>query len=286
MRVTVFAAAVLLTAAACTNTGSQPLVTTSVVSTSTTGAGPDTPECLSGELPFVENGVVAVLDSEGRDARAIGDIRWISSDTCERIEVTFLSDAGSPASSLGPVDVSILPDSGIVRVSLSDVITESSVADATLDGNLVGRWYVVDGLGDGLVLDLHLNGRAAARAFSTTSPARLVIDMIPTDDDRPITPAVADGGIVLLSPQPGVGLYPLEITGYSAPNVTAVRVRLTDQMGVAFDRSISTLSPAYVWHAFGLTLDDGPSGSVELFAGTVDESDEPTAGVSIPIDLP
>ena len=256
------------------------------MSTSTTEAGPGTPECLTGELPFVENGVVAVLDSEGHDARAIGDVRWIASNACERIEIAFLSDAGSPASSAGPVDVSILPDSGIVRVSLSDEITESSVADTTLNGDLIDRWYVIDGLDDGLVLDLHLSARAAARAFSTISPARLVIDLIPTDDDRPITPAVTDGGVVLLSPQPGVGLYPLEIAGYSAPGIGAVRVRLTDQMGVAFDRSISTLSPAYVWHAFGVTLVDGPSGAVEFFAGTVDEDNEPIDGITVPLDLP
>ena len=237
-------------------------------------------------MPFVEDGIVAVLDSEGRDARAIGDIRWISNPSCERVEVSFLSRAGAPASGIGPVDVSILPDAGIVRVKLSGDITESSVADTTLNGAITDRWYVIDGLADGLVIDLHLGTRAAVRAFSTESPAVLVIDLVPTDDDRPITPAEVEGGFVLLSPQPGVGLYPLQIAGYAAPDIDAVRIRITDPAGIAVDRSISTLSATYVWHAFEATLDDGPSGTVDLFVGSVDENGDPVVGIGLPLDLP
>jgi hypothetical protein len=114
----------------------------------------------------------------------------------------------------------------------------------------------------------------------------LVLDLVPTDADRPITPATVEDGFVLLSPQPGVGLYPLRIAGYAAPDVDAVRIRITDQAGIAIDRSISTLSPTYAWHAFEATLDDGPSGTVDLFVGSVDENDDPTVGVVLPLDLP
>jgi len=278
--------AVAIAAVGCSNASTPASSTTTVASTVATAPASDTPECLAGELPFIPDGVVAVLDSEGRDARAIGDIRWIPTPSCERVEVSFLSRAGAPASSIGPVDVSILPDAGIVRVTLSGDVVETSVADTTLDGTIADRWYVIDGLADGLVIDFHLGTRAAARAFSTESPAMLVIDLVPTDDDRPITPAAVEDGFVLLSPQPGVGLYPLRIAGYAAPDVDAVRIRITDQAGIAIDRSISTLSAVYAWHAFEATLDDGPSGTVNLFVGSVDENDDPAAGIDLPLDLP
>jgi len=286
MRFILVALGLALFSTACTPPVSEIQTTTSTTSSTIATAVGDVPECLAGELPFVDEGVVAALDSQGRDARAIGDVRWVPSDGCERIEVTFLSGAGAPASSIGPVGVSILADSGIVRVNLAEEITESAVADTTLNGTLTDRWFVVEGLGDGLVLDLHLGERAAARAFSTISPARLVIDLIPVDDDRPITRPIENGGFVLLSPQPGIGLYPLQVAGYAAPGVDAVRVQLTDQTGVAIDRAISTRSSAYTWHAFGLTLDDGPSGTIDLFVGTIDENDEQAAGVNVPLDLP
>ncbi|MCL1692595.1 MAG: hypothetical protein M3096_02815 [Actinomycetia bacterium] len=276
---------IVIAAAACTPTEQESGPTT-IVPTTTTTLSSDTPSCLSGELPFVEQGVVAALDSPGRDARAIAGIRWHALEGCERIEVEFLSAAGSPASRIGPVGVSMLADTGIVRVTLSDAIVDSAVADTTLNGDLLDGWFVIEGIADGLAVDLHLAGRAAARAFTTTSPARLIIDLVPAEEDLPIATPAAEGGIILMSPQAGVGLYPLQITGYSAPGIDAVRVRLSDSTGVFIDRSVSTLSPVHVWHAFDIGLTDGPSGSIDLFVGTVDEDEEPVSGVEVPLDLP
>jgi len=276
---------IVIAAAACTPTEQEGGPTT-IAPTTTTTPSTEMPACLSGELPFVEQGVVAALDSQGRDARAIAGIRWHAFEGCERIEIEFLSVSGSPASRIGPVGVSMLSDTGIVRVTLSDAIADSAVADTTLNGDLLDGWFVIEGIADGLAVDLHLAGRVAARAFMTTSPARLVIDLIPAQEDLPIARPASDGGIVLLSPQAGVGLYPLHIAGYSAPGIDAVRIRLSDSIGVFIDRSVSTLSPVHVWHAFDVELADGPSGSVDLFAGTVDENEEPVAGVEVPLDLP
>lgn len=276
---------VVIAAAACTPT-EQESISTTVAPTTTTAPTTDTPECLSGELPFVEQGVVAALDSQGRDAEAIAGIRWYALDGCERIEIEFLSATGSPASRIGPVGVSILSESGIVRVTMSDAIVDSAVADTTLNGDLVDGWFVIEGIDDGLTVDLHLGARAAARAFTTTSPARLVIDLIQAGEDLPITRPASDGGIVLMSPQAGVSLYPLQIAGYSAPPIDAVRIRLSGSTGIFIDRSVSTLSPVHVWHAFDVGLADGPSGSLDLFVGTVSEEDEPESGVQLPLDLP
>ena len=285
MRVAPLLIAVVVVMTACTPTESVDEPTTSVPTTTTTLPA-DAPVCLSGELPFVEEGVVAALDSQGHDAHVIGGIRRYGLDGCERIEVEFLSSAGSPASRIGPIGVSMLPESGIVRVTLSDAIVDSAVTDTTLNGDLVDGWFVIEGIVDGLTVDIHLGRRGAARAFTTTSPARLVIDLIPAQEDLPIARPTADGGIVLMSPRAGVGLYPLQITGYAAPSLDAVRIRLSDPTGIFVDRSVSTLSLIHVWHAFDVGLADGPSGSVDLFVGTVDEEGEPLAGATIELDLP
>lgn len=285
MRIRSLLVVIMITAVACAPADETSDIATIAPSTTTTPPT-DAPVCLSGELPFIEEGVVAALDSQGRDARAIGGIRRHAFDGCERIEIEFLSTAGSPATRIGPVGVSILSDSGIVRVTLSDVIVDSAVADTTLNGDLVDGWFVIEDIAEGLTVDIHLGRRAAARAFTTTSPARLVVDLIPAQEDLPIARPASEGGIVLLSPQAGVGLYPLQIAGYSAPDVNTVRIRLSDSTGVLIDRPMSTLSPAHVWHAFDVALADGPSGSVDLFVGTVTEDGEPAAGVEIPLDLP
>ena len=278
-------AVLVLAATACTTPDSGTTTTVESSTTTTTTAG-NTPACLAGDMPFVEEGTIAALDSQGRDAKAIGGVRWYPLEGCERIEIEFLSDAGAPATRIGSVGVSMLSDPGIVRINLSEAVVDSAVADTTLNGTLVDQWFVIEDAEDGLIVDLHLNARAAARAFTTTSPARLVIDLRATGDELPIATPVAQGGIVLLSPQAGVGLYPLQVAGYSAPGIDAVRIQLSDAAGVGVDRSISTRSSAHVWHAFSIALSDGPSGAVDLRVGTVGVEGEPIFGIEVPLDLP
>ncbi|MGB9358167.1 MAG: hypothetical protein WCC01_06390 [Acidimicrobiia bacterium] len=286
MRIPLVLAVLTLAVSGCTPPNSGTTTTTIEPATTTTTTASDTPACLAGDLPFVEEGTIAALDSQGQDARAVAGVRWYPLEGCERIEIEFLSDAGAPATRIGPVGVSMLSDPGIVRVSLSEAVANSAVADTTLNGTLVDKWFVVEGAEDGLIVDLHLNDRAAARAFTTTSPARLVIDLRATGDDLQIATPMSGGGIVLLSPQAGVGLYPLQVVGYSAPGVDAVRIQLADAVGIGVDRSISTRSSAHVWHAFNIALSDGPSGAVDLRVGTVGEEGEPIFAIEIPLDLP
>ena len=98
-----------LCAAGCTGGESEESTTTTASSTTTTTEATDTPACLSGELPFVEEGTVAALDSPGRDARAIAGIRWDPLEGCERLEIEFLSATGAPATRIGPVGVVEVP---------------------------------------------------------------------------------------------------------------------------------------------------------------------------------
>jgi hypothetical protein len=282
----VFVVLALVVAACTTSESEETTTTTAPPTTTTTTEASDTPACLAGELPFVDEGTVAALDSPGRDARAIAGVRWNPLEGCERVEIEFLSATGAPATRIGPVGISMLSDAGIVRVALSEDIVESAVADSTLNGTLVEKWFVVEDSEEGLTVDIHLNTRAAARAFMTTSPARLVIDLRGTGDDRPLSAPLSGGGVVLLSPQAGVGLYPLQVAGYAAPEVDAVRLRLTDLADITIDRAVSTLSSTHVWRAFSAALNDGPPGPVLLLVGTADEAGEPVFGIEVPLDMP
>ena len=279
-------AAVIVTVALTACTPSQPAdspTTTAPVPTSTTVAPAAVPDCLAGTLPFAAQGIVAALDSPRPDATTIGGVRWKGEEECGRIVIEFLADGGSPATRLGPVGVTVAPDSGIVRISLPDEVEASAIGDSVITGSLVDRIYVVEGIEDGLVVDVHLAARAAARAFTTSSPSRLVVDLRPISDD-PLGSAPDTGdGLVVASPLPGPGLYPVQVVGYAAPGIEAVSVTLSDGSGVAVSRSVSTATEQYVWRAFAMTISDGQSGTVELRV-VADGADG--NGVVIELDLP
>lgn len=273
--------AVALTACVPATRLEQP-TTTNPEPTSTTVAPASVPDCLAGALPFAAQGIAAALDSPRPDATTIGGIRWQGEEACERIVIEFLADGGSPATRLGPVGVTVAPDSGIVRISLPEEVEASAIGDSVITGSLVDRIYVVEGIEDGLVVDVHLAARAAARAFTTSSPSRLVVDLRPISDDPLASAPDAGDGVVVASPLPGPGLYPVQVVGYAAPGVGAVSVTLSDGGGVAVSRSVSTATEQYVWRAFSMTISDGPSGTVELRV-VADGADD---GVVVELDLP
>ena len=271
--------------AACAPQGADPSPTTVApidTSTTTTAAAPEGPDCLAGDLPFAEQGIAAALDSPGHDATTIGGIRWQPEDGCERVVIEFLADGGSPATRLGPVGVTVAPDSGVVRVSLPEEVEASAIGDSLIDGALVNRIYVVEGIEDGLVVDVHLQARAAARAFTTTSPSRLIIDLRPTSDVPIGSAADTSGQVVVSSPLPGPGLYPLQVAGYAAPGVDGVRVTLLANGEVALERSVSTATERHLWRSFAMTISDGPSGPVVLHVSASGADD----AVIVEIDLP
>lgn len=281
--------AVVLLLGACTPAATDltPTATvppTSQTTTTTATTEPvDAPDCLAGDLPFAESGIAAALDSPQHDAITIGGIRWQPEQACERIMIEFLAEGGSPATRLGPVGVTVAQGSRVVRVSLPEAVAASAIGDSLLNGSLVHHVYVVEGIEDGLVVDLHLAQPAAARAFTTTSPSRLIIDLRPIADGAATAPQNATADVVLSSPRPGPELYPLRVAGYARPGVGAVQVTLRDQLGVvALSRSVSTVSSQHVWRAFTMTISDGPSGSVTVEV-TADTGGDP---VTVELDLP
>lgn len=279
-------AAAVLVAAACSPQGGADEPTTTAAppqSSTTTTTEPERPDCLAGALPFAEQGIAAAIDSPQHDATTIGGIRWQPEEGCERVLIEFLAEGGSPATRLGPVGVTVARDSGVVRVSLPDDVAFSAIGDSKIGGTLVDHVYVVEGIQeDGLVVDIHLAARAAARAFTTTSPSRLVIDLRPADDPTIGSSPGAGSSVVVSSPLPGPGLYPLQVSGYAAPGVDGVRVAMLVDGTVDVERSASTNGAQHLWHSFALTITDGPSGPVELQV-SADGAADPAV---VELDLP
>lgn len=265
-------------------TTTVPLTTSTTAGTTTTSAVVEqVPDCLAGTLPFAEQGIVAALDNPQHDATTIGGIRWQPDEGCERVLIEFLTEGGSPATRLGPVGVTVAPDTGIVRISLPEAVEASAIGDSLISGPLVDHIYVVEGITDGLVVDVHLAARAAARAFTTTSPSRLIIDLRPTSE-VPIGIAPDNGGsVVVSSPLPGPSLYPLQVAGYAAPGVDAVRITVSADDQTALERSVSTVTDRYLWRAFTVTISDGPSGTVLVRVADDADIDD---GVAVELDLP
>ena len=129
---------------------------------------------------------------------------------------------------------------------------------------------------------LTLATRAAARAFTTSSPSRLIIDLKPTSDAPIGSAADTTGLVVVSSPLPGPSLYPLKVAGYAAPGTAGVRVTLFADGEVALERSVSTATEQHVWGAFTMTISDGPSGPVELHV----TSGAPEEASIVQLDLP
>ena len=275
--------AVALTACAPRASDSSPTTTEPVETSTTTTAASQGPDCLAGELPFAEQGVAAALDSPQHDATTIGGIRWQSEEGCERVLIEFLAEGGSPATRLGPVGVTVAPDTGIIRISLPDEVEATAIGDSAIAGSLVDHIYVVEGIEEGLVVDVHLAVRAAARAFTTTSPSRLVVDLRPASDVPIGSAARTDGRVVVSSPLPGPNLYPIQVSGYAAPGVEAVLVTMSADGAVALQRSVSTVTEHHLWRAFVLTISDGPAGPVEVRVAAEGDAD---GGVIVELDLP
>lgn len=228
------------------------------------------------------------LGADRGDAATVSGVRWEQHDGCERIVVELLAAGDAPASTLGPAGASMIAGAPIVRLTLPDQVSRSGLAHTLIDGVFVERVYVAREPGAHLFIDLHLSPDVALalRVFDTSSPALVVVDVTSGEGDASdLTPAAVSDEVVVIEPQPGRADYPIRVTGYAAPGIGAVRVRLISDGAVVLDRSVATTGDPEVWQAFDIRLVDGPAGAVELFVGLLDASDLPVGGVDIALDL-
>ena len=280
--------AIALVVGACTNDSDpDPSTTTSApVAAPTTVPQGDVDACISGDLPFESEGLVAAIGETDADATRVTQVRWERGSVCERMVIDFASDSGAPATALGLTGVTVIPTAGIVRIVLPEEVTATAVADVLTDG-LISRTYVVRS-DDALSIDLHgMPGTAiAARAFATESPASLVVDVVTTDDQpEPIGAGFSDS-TVLITPLPGPALLPFTIEAYAVPGAVSARVQLTNGRIEVINLSVALEGATDAWQGFTTTIDDGPSGESALFVGQVDASESPVDGVEVLLDLP
>lgn len=266
---------------ATTTTGADGTTTTSTVFDSSTDA------CVSGDLPFESDGLVAAVGESDGDAARVTQVRWEGGASCERVVVGFATDTGAPAARLGVTGVTVVAFAGIVRVDLPDAVSATAIADTLVEGSVVDRAYIIRDDAGAMAIDIHATPGVAiaARAVATSSPATLVIDVIPVDGPPPVG-ATSSEEAVVVTPPPGPNLYPFTVEAYAPPSVRSIRVILSSGDTTATNVAIALDGRTDAWQAFTSRIVDGPSGPTELYVGSVDSEDRPLDGASVDLDLP
>ena len=268
--------------------GSIPQETaTSVVSSSTTIQGPED-FCLAGDLPFVDSGLAAAVGDDVGDAAQIEQIRLLQAPTCERLTIEFTNGSGAPATSIGPTGITVLDFVGLIRIAVPPEIATTAISDTLLEGALVHGATVVRDDDGSLTIDIRgTEGTPIlARAFATTSPATLVVDIATSQQLSAPAGVTASAPAVVVSPVRGPNLYPLAVEGYAAPGLHSVTIQLSTEDATAIDLSVALDGDNDAWQAFRSSIVDGPSGSATLFVGTADGNNQPLEGASVSLDLP
>jgi hypothetical protein len=275
-----------LVISACSPGSPQTAITTTTSAPTTTTRAPSNEICIAGDLPFANEGLIAALGEDAGDAASVAEIRWDASATCERITVSFGALSGAPAATLGPTGVSVIPYAGIVRILLPSDVTVSAIADNVLEGDLVRAVYVFRD-GDLLAIDIHAADDLpiTARAFTTASPASLVVDVAQAE-----TPAVPVGAtvtdtVIVVNPTPGPGSYPIPVEAYVAPGETSVHVQLVQDGATIKEQRIAVDGHKDTWQFFRTTIDEGPIASVVVFVGNVDDDGQPDVGAVVSVTV-
>jgi hypothetical protein len=227
------------------------------------------PNCLAGDAPFVANGTLPPLGEVAGDASQIAGIRWEQAAGCERIIVDLATNAGAPASSLGPTTATYDALRGVLRVALPPATTVTSISDTVIDGELAQQVYVVRTVSGGLAVDVHLRSSVPGetRTEVAAGPAAIVIDIRPAAQGGTVVVAAptTSTDLVLLGPPPGPAEYPLQVTGYARPMADEVALVIS-QGGEAVAQRTRPLRRSGAWSEFTALFEGGPSGDVELTA--------------------
>jgi hypothetical protein len=248
-------------------------------------AGGDLPVCLLGE-PFVADGVIPLGPPAAGDADRVQALRWERHDGCERLVIDLSGENGMAASAPGPVEVEVIRELGVVRVSLPGVRSvEPDATDARFAAGLARAAYAVwSPDGRWTYVDLHLADEAEAFATLLDDPARVVVDLRPGGGALPAPPA-ADGRVVVLEPRPGAASYPLTITGYARTFEANVVARLEEDgedVHVAFTTATAW---ADAWGHFSLTIHAGPTGPIRLHVGEYSAKDGTWEGAVVELRM-
>ena len=285
----------LVIAAACDRDGAAP-TPTAPVTTPTTPAMTATPTatptataepavCLRGE-PFVANGAARVGTSPPGDAHELEGFRWERHEGCERLVIDFVAEDGRAANSAGRVEAEVLRDLGVVRVQLRDVEwVDTNATDAMFAGPLAtaafavfspdGRWTYVD---------VHLGAEAEAHVIVLNGPARVVVDLRPGGGAVP-DPAPREARVVVLEPRPGDARYPLTVTGYARTFEANVVTRIEQGGSEVLEDFTTATAWVDAWGHYSFTIEDGPTGNIELHVGEYSARDGAWEGVAVRLQM-
>jgi hypothetical protein len=180
----------------------------------------------------------------------------------------------------------VIPYAGVVRIALPLEVEVSAIADSLLEGDLVRTVYVFRRNGQ-LMIDIHGldDVPIVARAFTTASPASLVVDVARAPTDAAPVGVTASHAVVVVAPTPGSGTYPIPVEGYVAPGGASVHVQLIADGATLTDQTIALGGDADTWQSFETAIDDGPIGSVVVFVGSVDDEGQPDSGAMVSVTV-
>jgi hypothetical protein len=242
-------------------------------------------DCLAGS-PFVEEGIVPLNVPEVGDAREVHDLRWAAHEGCERFVIDLAAADGSPADVVGMMRAEVLRDLGIVRISLIDAESvDQGAIDASFDGPLARAAYAVlapDGAG--IHVDLHLAQAAEAHVALLQEPARVVVDLRPSGGPVPAPPVVSDR-VVVLQPSSLATTYPLEVVGYARTFEANVVVRIEDQGEEVLEEATTATAWTDAWGYYSVTIEDGPSGRIQLHIGEYSARDGTWEGAAVELEI-
>lgn len=279
----VAAFAVLLLVAGCATDGT-PSTTPTQATTSTTSVPtstlPPVVDC-PGVGEFEEGRGIADFDSESSDSRRLGRISWDTSDQCETFVFQFETAEGAPATTPPAIEVNHLDSFQVVRVALG--IDSAGLADQLVETNLVERLYVVRSLTGELFVDLHLDQPAAVRVSSSSSPARLTLELRPGFVDFE-GEAALDDRVVVISPTTGNEVEAdVRLLGYAQTSEGTVGAIVTQEDTVVAELETTAAESPNVWGEFRLDV-TLPPGPVSVFVGEADD-DGGLDGVSLDLTV-
>jgi hypothetical protein len=248
-------------------------------------ANGEAPVCLRA-APFVADGPVPTDRGGPGDAARVQALRWHDYDACERVVIDLARENGGAASAAGAVDVALLRELGVVRVSLRDVEwVQPDATDASFGGDLARSAYAVwSPDGRWTFVDLHLAAGAEAAATVLPNPARVVVDLRPGGGAFP-GPPLSTRRVVVLQPRPGSGSYPLTVTGYARTFEANVVARLERDGEKVHETFTTATASVDAWGHFSITIQDGPPGPVRLHVGEYSAKDGTWEGAAIDLRM-
>lgn len=267
----------------CSTDGGTVTTTSAPGTTSTTAAPastlPPVVEC-PGIGSFAEGRGIANIDGQESDTRRLGRISWDTSDQCETFQFEFETSEGAPATSAPDTRVDHLESFQVIRINLD--VDSAVITDQLVETNLVERLYVVRGLSGGMFVDLHLSAPAAVRASSSSSPARLTIDLRPGFVPFSGESTVGEK-VVLTSPTSGTDVGAVATTqflGYARTFEANVMAIATQDGQVVAETSTTAADYLQTWGEYRFMI-GLPPGPVSVFIGETNPVDGSLDGITV-----